>query len=281
MGNTVTASISSPDTGPTAPEKPEASAEAWRPEGFTGTQEDLAKSWRDQRAEITRLQQGKKKPAEPAPHNPGIAEDSDDPAELDTMDQSPDPASADEKPDGQDAAADKVLKTAGFDVSTFQAEYDTSGDVSPASREKIAKGLEKVLGPDARQLVDDYVESKKVVHANDFNLYMDAAGGKDRYADMMAWAKESLTPEQKNAYNRAVNSRDRASALLAIEGLNAKYTSANGRAPRLVRPSGSASTGTKGFASSAEMTAAMRDPRYKTDPAYRAQVAERLAASDF
>src|SRR5262245_56099661 len=46
------------ETGPNSPPPtPAEQRPEWQPDGFTGDQKGLAKSWSDQRAEITRLQQ--------------------------------------------------------------------------------------------------------------------------------------------------------------------------------------------------------------------------------
>lgn len=259
-----------PETGAVPPEQPVApdpNRPAWLPEQFK-TPEDFAKSWSDQRAEITRLQQSVKKPGEEPPKEP--ASDPAKPAD----ETSKDPAN------DQDDAAKKVADEAGVDLNPFQEEYNTTGDVAPESREKIAKGLEKVLGPNARQIVDDFIEARKVVHQNDQQMYLQAAGGQDAYQAITQWAAQSLPKEQIEAYNRTVNSGDRHATLLAIEGLKAKFESANGKAPKLLQGSGGFSSAT-GFNSTYEMVQAMKDPRYEKDPAYRDQVRAKLAASNF
>jgi len=64
---------------------------------------------------------------------------------------------------------------------------------------------------------------------------------------------------------------------LAIQGLNARYRSE--AEPSLLQGgTGTVSSGGR-FESNAELTAAMSDPRYSKDPAYRQQVADKLARS--
>lgn len=264
-----------PETGPTPPEQPapvDPNRPAWLPEQFK-TPEDFAKSWADQRAEITRLQQGAKKPSEEPPKDP------EKPAE-----QKPEETPPEKKPEeqnkSQDDAAKEVADAAGVDLAPYQEEYNSTGDVSEENREKIAEGLKKVLGENARSIVDDFIEARKVVHQNDQKLFMDSAGGAENYAQMTQWAAQSLPKEQVEAYNRTVQSGDRHATLLAIEGLKAKFEAANGKAPRLLTGGGGYSS-EPAFKSTAEMVTAMNDPRYKTDQAYRDQVARRLAASQF
>lgn len=262
-----------PETGAVAPE-PVAPVDpnrpTWLPEQFKSP-EDMAKSWTDQRAEITRLQQGVKKPEEQTQQTP-----------PENAEKKPDeqPNTEPSKEQKQDDAAKEVADSAGVDLAPYQQEYNTTGDVSEDNRAKIAEGLKKVLGENARSIVDDFIEARKVVHQNDQKLFMDSAGGAENYAQMVQWASKELPKEQVEAYNRTVNSGDRHATLLAIEGLKSKFIAANGSAPRLLQ-GGGIPTGTAAFRSTAEMVAAMNDPRYKTDQAYRDHVAQRLAASPF
>jgi len=188
---------------------------------------------------------------------------------------------SDDKPaEAPDDAAKKVVDAAGFDVTAFQSEYDTSGDVSEESRDKIAKGLEKILGKDARSVVDQFVEGQKAVHQNDHKMFVEAAGGEEQLTAMLTWAKTGLSKEHAEAYNRQIGSRDRPSIEIAITGLRAKYEAANGKTPNLIKAGGGPVSGSVSpFASSAEMVTAMRDPRYAKDPAYRDQIKARLAIS--
>lgn len=274
-----------PDTGPVAPTPepaPDPNRPAWLPENFK-TPEDMAKSWNDQRAEITRLQQAAKKPGEaPAPSDPAREQNpSDTPSQGQNDPAREQKADQQSETDKQDDAAKKVAQSAGVDLTSYQEEYNTTGDVSPESRKKLAEGLKSVLGEDAEQIVNDFIEAKKVVHQNDLKLYMDEAGGEDSYKAMIAWAAESLPDADKHAFNKQVNSGDRSATLLAISGLRARYEAANGRAPRLHKAGAGLATDAAPFRSSAEMRQAMSDPRYKTDPAYRDSVAARLRNSNF
>jgi hypothetical protein len=235
--------------------------------------EDLANSYKEQQAALTRAQQelsrlkGEKPATDEQPPIAGVQESDE---------QKPD----EEKPN-DDEAATKVADAAGVDLAPYQEEYNTSGDVSEENRVKLAEGLKKVLGDDARAIVDQFIEARKVVHANDTKMFMDAAGGQEQYATMTTWAAQNLPKEQVEAYNKQVESGDRHSVLFAIEGLRAKYEAANGRVPQRITGNGNAPANAGAFRSAAEMTAAMKDPKYKTDEAYRNDVARRLALSNF
>lgn len=185
-----------------------------------------------------------------------------------------------EDPEGD--PAQQAAQAANFDLAPYQEEYLANGDVSPESRDKIAEGLKSVLGENARQVVDQYIDGQKNTHSNDMRLYMETAGGEESYQAMVEWAAQAMTPEQQEAYNKQVNSGDRSTVLFAIESLKTRYEAANGRAPSsLLSGRAPAVSGVKPFASSSQMIAAMQDPKYKSDPAYREEVSRRIAASNF
>jgi hypothetical protein len=263
---------------PQEPPQPDPNRPAWLDPKFTKP-EDLAASYREQQAALTRAQQELARLKGQADEQPPISgvqsgKEDDDVADETPVDEQP-------NPDGQEAAAKKVADAAGVDLNPYQEEYNTSGDVSEDNRVKLAESLKGVLGENARNIVDEFIEARKVVHANDTKMFMDAAGGQEQYGVMTAWAAQNLPKEQVAAYNKQVESGDRHSVLFAIEGLRAKYEAANGRLPQRITGSGNPSPNAGAFRSAAEMTSAMKDPRYKTDEAYRQDVARRLSISNF
>lgn len=103
----------------------------------------------------------------------------------------------------------------------------------------------------------------------------EAVGGKQTYEQMQAWASANLNADEKIAYSQAVNMSPEM-AKIAAQGLLVRFQQAAGQQGQLIQ--GGAPTGLNdGFRSSAEMTAAIRDPRYKKDSAYRADVERKIA----
>lgn len=236
---------------------------------FTQTTQELAALKKTQPSATVETPNPQTPPADPAQPNPNDPPKAPD-LTIEDKTASDDPADA----------AKKVADQAGFDLNPFNEEYVSTGDVAEESREKIAEGLKNVLGPDARSIVDQFIEGQKAVHANDRRMAFEEAGGEDAYVSMVTWAKDALSKEEVAAYNKTVNSGDRHAQHLAIRGLRARYEAENGRIPNTITATGGpTSRGAAPFASAAEMTVAMRDPRYKTDEAYRAQVAARIAVS--
>lgn len=270
---------------PVDPNRPE-----WLPQEFK-TVDDYVKSNNELRATYTRTSQelarlkGQNVEVIGPDGNPVVETPTDDkPKEPPKPNDPVTPPKIDEKKDGEgdeEDPAKKVADAAGFQLDTYQTEYFETGDVSVENRTKIAEGLKSVLGDNALDIVNQYIEGQKVTHANDRKMYYDEAGGEDAYGEIVTWAKDALSKEEIAAYNKAIDSGDRHQALLAIRGLRSTYEAKNGRVPNNVKATGGATapSGSAPFASSAEMTAAMRDPRYKTDQAYRDHVAARIAAS--
>ena len=66
---------------------------------------------------------------------------------------------------------------------------------------------------------------------------------------------------------------------LAVAGLKAEYESANGYEGDMLSGKPPRSSGDV-FRSQAQLVAAMSDPRYENDPAYRQDIMEKLDRSD-
>jgi hypothetical protein len=65
---------------------------------------------------------------------------------------------------------------------------------------------------------------------------------------------------------------------LALAGLQARYTDANGYEGKMIQGKAAAPADT--FKSQAEVVRAMSDPRYDKDPGYRDDIMQKLARSN-
>lgn len=229
-------------TAPAAPETTE--RPAWLPEKFK-TAEEFAKSY----SELEKKLGGSQTTEKPA-------------------------ATTTEIPATTDAAREQV-ENAGLDFDAISDEFTTAGALSEATYEKLAKaGINKTVA-------DQYIAGQQALANQTRTEVFNVAGGEEAYVEMVTWAKTALTPEAINAYNNAMNSRDINSMKLAVDGLKARFAAENGTTPSLVGGSTSgASKAGDAFRSTAELTTAMKDPRYATDPAYRADVAAKLGRSN-
>ena len=111
------------------------------------------------------------------------------------------------------------------------------------------------------------------------NSVMNAAGGEKNYNQVIEWAASNLGDRQIDAFDSVVDSGNPAAIGIAFQGLQSAYNEANGYEGRMLQGRAPSSAG-EVFRSQAELVAAMGDPRYDNDPAYRADVVEKLNNSD-
>lgn len=261
-------------TGPNAPEQTPA-ADPNRPEWLDPkfeTPEAQAQAYAELQAKFTQQSQelATLRPKDPQAQAAEAAKE-----------QQPDPNAA--KPDDPEAAKDKAAeeigKAANVDFAPYTQEFVDTGDVSVESQAKIVEALTKAIpGVDWAPEVRDFVEGKKHIQKNNADLIANATGGEENYVAMAQWAQKNWTPQQIAAFDAQVEGGNIHASLIAIQGLRAQYERATGVAPArtLTGNTGGPADGGGKFKSVAEMSAAMKDPRYKTDPAYRAQVAARI-----
>ena len=111
------------------------------------------------------------------------------------------------------------------------------------------------------------------------NQIQNAAGGEQNYMNVVQWASENLPESQVDAYDSVVDSGNPAAIGIAFQGLQRQYDEANGYEGRMLQGKSAGRSG-EIYRSQAELVAAMGDPRYDTDPAYRADVIQKLEQSD-
>ena len=111
------------------------------------------------------------------------------------------------------------------------------------------------------------------------NSVQNAAGGEANYNRVIEWAANNLPNNQIDAFDSVVDSGNPAAIGIAFQGLQRQYDESNGYEGRMLQGKPASSRGNV-YRSQAELVAAMGDPRYDTDPAYRADVVEKLNNSD-
>lgn len=238
-----------------APTKPEGIPDKfWDAEKGVVRVEDLAKSY----AELERARTGQPKADDKAP--PAA-----EPAKV--PEGAVDSVSADAEAAAKAAGAD----TSKVDFTALTQEFAEKGTLSEDSYKALqAAGMSK-------ELVDQFIEGRQAVAQTQLAESYALAGGEAEYKLMAQWAATALPADEQAAFDRAVLA-DPGTRKMAITALKARYTEAVGSDPKLIKAStGGAEAGA--FQSRAEVTQAMRDPRYQKDPAYRASVERRLANS--
>ena len=156
-------------------------------------------------------------------------------------------------------------------LDKYYEEYAEKGELAETSYSELAKlGLDKTL-------VDSYIEGQNLISDTNTKQIQDIAGGKEEYTELVNWATDNLSDAEVKVFNDMVEGGDIETAKFAVQGLMSK-AGANPKQPSLFE--GTSDVVSKdAFASVAQVTEAMNDPRYETDPAYRRQVEEKIGRS--
>ena len=143
-----------------------------------------------------------------------------------------------------------------------------------------------------RNVIDSYLAGLKPKEGTEqvaadpsFPEYEDIvgiAGGEDKYMEMLKWMDGNISKEELQEFDKIVDAEKRniPKVTLAVQEMFTRYKNAMGVEPRLISGRTSSSPNTRVFRSNAEVVAAMRDPRYKTDIAFQHEVQRRLAESN-
>jgi len=164
--------------------------------------------------------------------------------------------------------------TSKVDLTPFHNEWADKGELSEDSFTK----LETMGFP--KELVQQYISGFQATQAQEAQAIYADTGGQEGYKAMTEWASQNLPAHEIAAYDSMVTGGDVNAAKMAAKGLYAQYVAANGQPPKLIAGTPSRRDATAPFRSSAEVVAAMSDPRYKNDAAFRKDVEERLNKSD-
>ena len=110
-------------------------------------------------------------------------------------------------------------------------------------------------------------------------MLMDMVGGEKAYQSMLEWAGDNFSKEEVEMYDGVMGSGNPDAIYYAVQALQSRYNDAVGSDGQLLTGRGAQDTDDS-FKSQAELVAAMSDPRYDRDPAYRNDVMRRLENSD-
>ena len=169
-------------------------------------------------------------------------------------------------------AAD-VVENAGLNFDAMQEEYQANQGLTEATYESLAKsGIPK-------EVVDSYIAGQEQLATSLRTTMFDSVGGEEAYGSMMEWASTNLTSNETSAYNATMNSGNSDQIQMTVHGLKARYTAANGSDPKLISGSTTSANAGGRFDSVAQLTEAMRDPRYAKDSAFRQSVQNKLSNS--
>ncbi len=158
--------------------------------------------------------------------------------------------------------------------------YDNDGNISEET-------LGKFDGMSARDLVEAYraiqentdpSESYPDLTDADMNTVYNSVGGQDQYEQLTSWAAENMDDKALDAFNSIIDQGNPTAIQIAVAGMKAEYDTQEGYEGRML--TGKAARTTDAFRSQAEVVAAMSDPRYDRDPAYRQDLYDKLERSN-
>ena len=155
--------------------------------------------------------------------------------------------------------------------------YENEGKLSDETFEKLAQ-------MDSKDLLEAYMQVQSQPQVEDFTAdqvteIQNFVGGEDQYNNLVGWASQNMPENFVNAFDNLISVGDPDMIKLAVTGLQAAFQEANGYEGRML--SGKPAQTTQDvFRSQAEVVAAMSDPRYDRDPAYRQDVFAKLDRSD-
>jgi len=160
--------------------------------------------------------------------------------------------------------------------------YANDNQLSPETIEKFSQ-------MSSQDLVTAYLELQKgqpaqqqtAVDMSDaqINTVKNSVGGEAEYGKLVDWAGQNLDQNSQDAFDSIVETGNVDAIKIAIKGLQSQYENANGYEGRMLSGKSPKTSGDT-FRSQAEVVAAMSDPRYDNDPAYRQDLIEKLDRSD-
>ena len=189
-------------------------------------------------------------------------------------------ASAEEQPED----TPKMSEGATLITDASKEYFDNGNKLSPetlakfssmSSQDLIKAYMEVSQNPEFQQQGAPPAE----ITTSQINQIKNSAGGEQKYAQIINWAKTNLPEDQITAFDEVVNTGSVQAIQLAVSGLKAEYDNANGVEGRMVTGKAPNNSGDV-FRSQQELVAAMNDVRYDRDPAYRQDVIEKLDRSN-
>ena len=231
--------------------------------------EDLEKAYKELQAKLSRGES-----VAPESEDDSNADDS----EAESEDEEDDKPAGNAREIYGDLIGGK-LEEAQIDFQDMNVRWQQSGTLEAEDYEQLAEAGFN------RDMVDAYLSGLQYKQTQDTALSVkevasikQSLGGEAEYNKMIQWAGTNLSAEEVEGFNQIINTQPMAAVKMAITGLHARYSAVEGREPKLIggrAPKGS----TDKFESTAQLVAAMSDPKYSSDPAYQRKVQEKLSRS--
>jgi hypothetical protein len=169
--------------------------------------------------------------------------------------------------------AKQQLLEQGLNYDKYAKEFNDTSGLSPESYAELkGKGL-------TTEVVDSWIQGQQALADKMTEVVHASVGGPSEYENLLEWAKTSLSKPDQDSFNRAIESDNPNDGLFAVKSLNAQFKMESGSSPNLIQGT-TGGTGSGSYSSLAQMSEAMRDPKYLSDPAFREDVSRKLESSN-
>lgn len=167
----------------------------------------------------------------------------------------------------------------------FTKEFADTGTLSEESKKKAAETFGVPM-----EVVEQYLDGAKLRTENSdlktglqAEPFYELAGSPEKYAEFQEWAGDNLSEKQHAAFNSAL-ANDPETALEMFKAHHSRFAAAgNSNSRDITRGNSTQQTpqGAQPFKSLQEQKTAQGDPRYEKDPAFRKEVEQRIAVSNY
>jgi hypothetical protein len=178
--------------------------------------------------------------------------------------------------------ADNTLSKAGLSLAKYQEEYNKNGNLSEDSISEIASKT-NISKEDLIEFIDIAEKTRgSSVEKQEQEIY-EMSGGFDNAQKIGKWAGITAQTDKtlKDYVDIFNDSQDFAQVKIAWEAINARYAKIFGQPPKVTIKGESGFSAGNIFNNKDEYLKAVKDPRYKTDAKYRAEVDAILERSTY
>lgn len=166
--------------------------------------------------------------------------------------------------------ATNVLKDKGFDYAELSKEFNEKGEISKETRDKLAEvGI-------TGEIIDNYIEGQKARVERELDELSLCVGGREKMNEVIRWASQNISDDEKASINGITDANV---MKMILKDLKNRMEEKEGKVPETQLNGEGGKPAVEIYESQAQMFEAIRDPKYKTDEAYRAKVMKKIQAS--
>ncbi len=166
--------------------------------------------------------------------------------------------------------ATEILEGKGINYDELQTEWDEKGELSEETYQKLEKaGI-------TREIANSYIEGRKAIVERTWDDIASVVGGRDEMANIVNWAINNLSEEEKTIIEAE---RNPYIIKVLLKDLRQQMIDKEGYVPQTTITGDSGDTTGNYFRSMAEVEEAINDPKYAKDEVYRSDVARKITAS--